>query len=58
MNCPSCGSENYTQFRRPRNYNDKTFRRHKCIECGRVFPSVQAAITEDVADLLLAEIEE
>ena len=51
LKCPSCGSENFERYRRPTDHvPDSTFRRHRCLNCRRVFLTEQRVVDEERAE--------
>lgn len=52
MRCPNCGSGHYQQYQRPVTRADIVFRRHACLECGQIFASVQAVVSQASAELV------
>ena len=53
MKCPRCSSEESTRYRSPVTKDDVIMRRHRCLNCGLVFLSVQVVVTVDLEEALL-----
>ena len=57
IRCPTCRSSNYQRFRRPSDRVDgSVFRRHLCLECGKVFTTEQRVVDPERVDDLLEMI--
>lgn len=53
LTCPKCGSDSSVRYRSPRDFEGRTYRRHKCRECGTIFLSVQKVMSHAAAEALL-----
>lgn len=53
LTCPMCGSDSSVRYRSPMDRDHRTYRRHKCRDCGAIFLSVQRVMSHADAESLL-----
>lgn len=57
IKCPACNSENHERFRPPAGHIEgSVFRRHRCLNCRRIFLTEQRVVDEEIAETLSSEM--
>lgn len=51
MDCPSCLSQNHSDYKKPAALGGSVYRRHRCKNCGTIFLSREQVVV-DMTSLL------